>query len=83
MATATTTLIMATGQAMATPPGRSPITKAAIPGNRTMAAVTVMGITGTMTDRPLIFAYAKMPLDLDWHMGYLIRWDDSHCLSDS
>jgi hypothetical protein len=35
---------------MATPQGHSPITKAAIPGNRTMAAGMVMGIIGTMTD---------------------------------
>jgi len=35
---------------MATHPDRNPITKAAIIANRTMAAVTVRGIIGTMTD---------------------------------
>ena len=58
--------IMAQRQATATPPGRSPITKAAIPGNRTMAAVTVIMVTAT--DWHLIFAYAKMPMG--WHVGY-------------
>jgi hypothetical protein len=59
---------MAMRQAMATPQGRSPITKAAIPGNHTMAAVTGMVIMGTATDWHLIFAYAKMPMG--WHVGY-------------
>jgi len=60
--------IMAMRQATATTKGRSPITKAAIPGNRTMAAVTGMVIMGTATDWHLIFAYAKMPMG--WHVGY-------------
>ena len=44
--------ITAMRQAMGITKDRSPITKAAIPGNRTMAAVTAMVIMGTTTDRP-------------------------------
>ena len=50
-------------QAMVTHQDHSPITKAAITVNRIMVAAMVMGITGTMTDRHLIFAYAKMPMN--------------------